>query len=671
MRSVLPVVRPDTELDLAIPQPKLWSPDSPFLYGLRITLTHNGATNDSLTSYFGMRKISVLVTNGAPRILLNNQLLFGMGTLDQGFWPDGIYTAPTDDALRYDLQEEKALGFNLIRKHVKVERQRWYYWADTLGLMVWQDMPTCNSYTGNPDPPAIDPLQFEAELTALVQNHRNNPAIVMWDLFNEGQGEEGSANGVGQSSTASLVQLVKALDPSRLVNQASGGTYFGVGDVLDNHSYPNPGDPTGSTQAAVDGEFGGLGFLLSGHLWSPSSGWSYIIADNLADLATLYDPFTDQIVRYKPGGLNAAVYTQITDVETECDGLLTYDRVVKPDPARIAYSNQKAISGVINPATGVITANTFTVPSDYIGYWALDETNGTVAIDLSGHGNNGTVVDAAWNPHGKINGCLSFNGSNSYVQVNRDITNDFSIAFWVQTTATANAGSWREGSGLVDGSVSEGANDFGVALAGNELAFGTGNPDTTLLSTNSINDGLWHYCVATRAQSTGLLQLYVDGSLQATGSGSAMSLTAPSYLRLGARQSGGGFFNGNLDEVKIYARALGNLEIAALYADSASSVAAPTNMTASPGNAQVALTWWEAPIATSYNVSRSVSSGGPYTFIADVNTPGYTDTNVVNGTRYYYVVAAVDSAGAGAYSAEVSAMPVTLWRGSPRMPSPG
>ena len=799
-----------TELDLPIPSPKLWSPDNPFLYSLHITLAHNGATNDIVSSYFGMRKIATNMVAGIPRIYLNNQPIFGMGPLDQGYWPDGIYTAPTDDALKFDLQETKALGFNTIRKHEKVERQRWYYWADTLGLMIWQDMPTCNSYTGNPSPPAVNPLQFIAELSALVTNHWNSPSIIMWDIFNENQGEAGSSDGVGQTNTTYLVGLVKGLDPGRLVNQASGGAYFGVGDVLDNHSYPAPGNPASTTQAVVDGEFGGIGFLVAGHLWNPgSASTAYIAAPSAAGIAPLYDPFCDDILAYKPGGLNAAIYTQTTDVENECDGLLTYDRVVKPDPTRVALSNEKAISGQVNVSTVVptsqtvpqtwqyttntntastnwyatnfndtawstgtggfgtadpgvtsntawnkpgyiwlrrafnpgsltprqisnlvftvyhdedvviyingvlagqvsgyttsyttlamtsqakaaiilnganimavschqttggqfidaginsdtLTANTLTVPPDYAGCWHLDETNGTAAADSSGNGNNGTVNGAAWNPQGKVNGCLSFNGVNNYVQVNRDVSDDFSIAFWVQTMATGGTGTWRQGAGLVDGSVGAGASDFGTALAGNQFAFGAGNPDTTLFSTTAINDGAWHYCVATRVQSTGAMQLYVDGSLQASGAGPTTSLTAPAYLRFGGMQSGGGFLNGRLDEIKIYNRALGNLEIAALYDDAAASPVAPANLTAVPANAQVTLNWWESPVAASYNVSRSLSNGGPYTVIASVSAPGCTDSNVVNGTTYYYVVSAVDSAGPGLNSAQVAATPFYL-----------
>jgi hypothetical protein len=754
-----------------------------------------------------MRKISTNNVGGVPFIYLNNQPIFGMGPLDQGYWPDGIYTAPTDDALKYDIQEIKNLGFNTIRKHEKVERQRWYYWADTLGLMVWQDMPTCNSYTGNPSPPRVDPVEFTAELTALVTNHWNSPSIIMWDVFNEDQGEAGSGDGVGQTNTAYLVGVVKALDPSRLVNEASGGAYFGVGDVYDNHSYPAPGDPSSATQAAVDGEFGGIGLLVPGHLWNPSqASVGYIDAGTSANIAPTYDSFMNDLIKYKPGGLNAAIYTQITDTENECDGLLNYDRSPKSDPIPLAISNEKAITGQLNATTilptsqkqsrvwqyttntntastnwyatnfnasswssapapfgqgdpgvvtswttddiwirqwfylgsltptelgelnfdvyhdeacqiyingvlaatatgyttsyvmlpvnpagqaalmqnttnliaihcdqttggqeidagidaSIFTANTLTLPPDYVGYWPLDATNGTIAADRSVNTNTGTVYGASWNPQGKLNGCLGFDGDNNYVVVNRDISNDFTIAFWVKTTSTGGIGAWHDGEGLVDGSAGASTNDFGTGLVGSQFAFGAGNPGTTLLSSTAINDGAWHFCVGTRVQDSGALHLYVDGILQGTGVGPTNTLTPAAYLRFGSIQSGGGFFLGNLDEIKIYDRVLGNLEIAALYNDLAAPPVAPTNLTAVAGNGQVTLNWWESPDTASYNVSRSSATGGPFTLIASVSAPGYTDSNVVNGATYYYIISAVDSAGPGPNSSEVSANPFNL-----------
>ena len=240
----------------------------------------------------------------------------------------------------------------------------------------------------------------------------------------------------------------------------------------------------------------------------------------------------------------------------------------------------------------ILTANTFTVPSDYLDRWKLDETSGTVASDSTSNGNNGTVHGATWNPRGKLGGCLNFNGFNNYVQVNREVSNDFSIAFWAQTTAAGATGSWRQGSGLVDGSVGSGANDFGVTLDGDQCAFGVGDPDTAIFSTTPIDDGQWHYCVATRTRSTGAMQLYMDGFLEATGAGGTNSLTSPAYLHFGSLQSDGGFFNGNLDDIRIYNRALGNLEISALYADAATLPSAPSNLTCVVASQQAALSWW-------------------------------------------------------------------------------
>ncbi len=347
-----------TELTLPVPDATLWSPENPFLYDLKISTIHNGVTNDTVTSYFGMRKISVKKVNGVPQMFLNNQPYFQMGPLDQGFWPDGNYTAPTDEALKYDLDQTKALGFNMVRKHIKVERQRWYYWADKLGLVVWQDMPSANSYTGNPHPPRVDALQYIAELSHMVETHKNSPCIIMWDTFNESQGQENTGGGVGQTNTAYLVSLVKTLDPSRLVNQASGGDYHNVGDVLDNHNYPPPGNPVSTTQVPVDGEYGGIGFQMIGHLWNPAlAGGNYIGSKTTNDIADIYDTYSDDLVHNKSvNGLNAAVYTQITDVENECNGLLTYDRVMKPDVERIRASNEKAITKRIHVSTVLPTS---------------------------------------------------------------------------------------------------------------------------------------------------------------------------------------------------------------------------------------------------------------------------------------------------------------------------
>ena len=306
--------QPGKELILPISNPHLWSPDDPFLYDLRIEIGL-----DSVTSYFGMRKIALgKDEKGITRMMLNGKPVFQVGPLDQGFWPDGIYTAPTDEALRWDVAETKRLGFNTTRKHVKVEPDRWYYWCDKLGLLVWQDMPCGNSYTDKPQP--IDKPQFKAELVSMVTNHWNHPAIILWVLFNESQ---------GQHDTEALVAEVKALDPSRLINNASGNDDKNCGDVIDLHSYPGPDSPRPEEKrAAVLGEFGGLGLPVEGHTWSKKT-WGYEGTKNIEDLTRSYEKLLAKAWGLKDtAGLSAVIYTQLTDVETECNGLLTYDREV-------------------------------------------------------------------------------------------------------------------------------------------------------------------------------------------------------------------------------------------------------------------------------------------------------------------------------------------------------
>ncbi len=326
-------VLPGENMYLNIPSPTLWSPTNPYLYNLQITLTSNSVPVDSITSYFGMRKISIGTTNGVIKMLLNNQFTFEFGPLDQGYWPDGIYTAPTDLALQYDLRMEKTLGFNMVRKHLKVEPQRWYYWADQLGILVWQDMPSCNSYTPNPSPPTVNALDYIAELSAMVTNHWNSPAIVMWDVFNEGEGQlEYNNTGAGQTNTAYLVSLVQNLDSSRLVNQASGWVWVGAGAVEDTHNYPDPECSVSSSQAVTCGEFGGVWLGVQGHTWSPSSS-----DDPLSQVSTTVTPQIESLAGEIPtliqtNGMSGAVYTEISDVEIELAGLQTFDRkILKPN----------------------------------------------------------------------------------------------------------------------------------------------------------------------------------------------------------------------------------------------------------------------------------------------------------------------------------------------------
>jgi beta-galactosidase/beta-glucuronidase len=338
---------------LKIPNAKLWSPDSPFLYDLRVE-----CGDDKVSSYFGMRKIAIGKDDkGVARIMLNGKFVFQVGFLDQGYWPDGIFTAPTDDALRYDIEATKKLGMNVARKHVKVEPDRWYYWCDKLGLLVWQDMPSAgprdgavgkgagrNKQTGEMvDGKPVSPeaaAQFEAELKAMVEGRWNHPSIIMWVVFNEGW---------GQYDTPRLTKWVKGLDPSRLVNNASGGHDIPAGDIMDAHRYPGPGAPNPTDgRAGVLGEFGGLGLPMTGHTWVQKT-WGYRGMADQAELTSRYVALLQSAYQLKDtAGLNAVIYTQTTDVETECNGLLTYDReIVKPDLQKIADANR----GKFPPAT--------------------------------------------------------------------------------------------------------------------------------------------------------------------------------------------------------------------------------------------------------------------------------------------------------------------------------
>jgi hypothetical protein len=316
------------ELRLALASPHPWSPDDPFLYDLRITLKEGDRVLDSVTSYFGMRKVGLRKDgDGVTRIALNDRLLFQVGTLDQGFWPDGIYTAPTDAALRFDIEFLKQAGFNLARKHVKVEPERWYYWCDKLGLLVWQDMPSGNNSTPE------GRTHFEAELQRMIEGRRNHPSVILWVLFNEGW---------GQYDTERLTQWLKTLDSSRLVTDASGWTDKRVGDIIDAHSYPGPESPSPEAErAAVIGEFGGLGLGVDGHTWSKRF-WGYQAMADRQTLTARYSALLARLWTLKDSfGLSAAVYTQTTDVETECNGLMTYDRAVsKLDLPQVRAANR-------------------------------------------------------------------------------------------------------------------------------------------------------------------------------------------------------------------------------------------------------------------------------------------------------------------------------------------
>ena len=312
---------------------KLWSPDSPHLYDLTVKLAGDGG--DSVKSYFGMRKIEMKTdAAGVPRLALNGETIFMYGPLDQGWWPDGLYTAPTDAALKYDVEVTKQMGFNTARKHTKTEPARWYYHADRLGLMVWQDMPTSGHkgigpgtpQDGTWDKPLAD--QFMHEWEQIMDDLHNHPSIVVWVPFNEGW---------GQHNSAEIVKWTMKKDPSRLTDGPSGWEDRGVGDLKDRHDYPGPGMfPAMDDRVSVLGEFGGLGLPMEGHLWQTDKNWGYRQMEGQQQLETDYAAMVTRLRPLIRRGLAAAIYTQTTDVEGEVNGLLTYDRkVVKIDAATL------------------------------------------------------------------------------------------------------------------------------------------------------------------------------------------------------------------------------------------------------------------------------------------------------------------------------------------------
>lgn len=343
---------PGCQVTLPVPDMKLWSPDSPYLYGLEISVLRGKNILDKVSGYTAMREISVWKgRNGVRRMALNGQPLFQFGPLDQGWWPDGLYTAPTDEALRYDVQKTKDFGFNMIRKHIKIEPSRWYFHCDQLGMMVWQDMPSFGdngknkwgtyNYGEGTDFPATAAAKanYYKEWSEIIDQQKKFPCIVVWVPFNEAW---------SQFDTKKVVAFTREKDPTRLINMASGGNWVkGCGDLLDNHHYPYPAMRLWDTDMInVLGEYGGIGLALEGHLWQPDRNWGYVQYKNGDEVLREYDNFAGQLIQLVKQGCAAAVYTQTTDCEIEVNGLMTYDRLVKVDEARLKAINEKVIAAM-------------------------------------------------------------------------------------------------------------------------------------------------------------------------------------------------------------------------------------------------------------------------------------------------------------------------------------
>ncbi|MFB6456215.1 glycoside hydrolase family 2 protein [Chitinophaga sp. Hz27] len=338
------------ETTIAIPAAHQWSPEDPFLYDINIKLKNNDQLLDEVNSYTGIRTVAIKKDeNGQERIFLNGKYTYNLGVLDQGFWPDGLYTAPTDEALRFDIEAIKSMGFNTIRKHIKLEPARWYYHCDKLGMLVWQDMVTCGD-----DTPAAK-KEFEKENQENIALLHNYPSIICWVLFNEGW---------ARYDQQRLTEWMKSTDPSRIINGHTGENYdrrasqnpnekWIASDLTDVHEYPGPGiAPALPGKARVLGEWGGVQVRVRNHQWNPSDGWGYVSVLP-AQFASKYAFMIKHLKIYEEEGLSGSIYTEPFDVETEENGLITYDRAI----IKIPVQKIREINSRLLPATATLAAD--------------------------------------------------------------------------------------------------------------------------------------------------------------------------------------------------------------------------------------------------------------------------------------------------------------------------
>ncbi|MER5887937.1 LamG-like jellyroll fold domain-containing protein [Streptomyces sp. NPDC001941] len=544
----------NVELRLPVAGRHLWSPDDPYLYGLEVRLTDGGSA-DRVDGYFGMRKIAVADVGGFRKLVLNNKPVFSLATLDQGFWPDGLYTAPSDQALAFDLEAHKKLGFNAVRKHIKVEPQRWFYHADRLGLLVWQD------FVSGALPNASGRTAFVEQGREIAREHHDSPAVIGWIVFNEGWGEW------DREETGRLAESVKAADPSRVVNAHSGVNCCnskgdsGKGDIVDHHDYNNT-DPAfpDDKRAAMDGEHGGFTLRTPGHMWP---GAPTVIYSGVADKEALTRKYVENTEKFylEAAGaeLSGSVYTQITDLENELNGLYTYDRrEIKVDPARVREVNLKVIAaGAAAGQRGPLTGG---------GAWALDEGSGTTARD-SGPNNSPLTLTpgTTWTAGVRGGSALKFDGQGHFAQTAGpvlDTTTGYSVSAWA--TLDSLPGNYAT---VVSQDGRRQENPFYLQYGQGAFAFSTPGGNRARYATTP-EPGRWYHLVGVRDAARNEIRLYVDGVLAATATpGPADVSTGP--LSVGRAKWGGGnvdFWHGSVDQVHAYDKALSPQEVSALYA---------------------------------------------------------------------------------------------------------
>ena len=588
---------PGRPFALRIAEPHLWSPSDPYLYGLRIRLVSGKTTVDRVSSYFGMRSISLGRVDGVTRILLNGGFVFESGALDQGYWPDGLYTPPTDAAIRFDIDAAKALGYNMLREHQKVEPDRWYYWADRLGLLVWQDMPSMPTEQHRPPTPA-GKAEFTRELRTIVIQHRSDPSIVSWAPFNEGW---------DQFNVTKLTRLVKRLDPSALVDSDSGSANCcnavpsPASDIRDAHLYFGPFALPADRQASVIGEYGGvLPYPPAGHAWpgvptsigSPALSWP--VSTVTAFLTQQYAELRQEM---QTQGLSAAVFTELCSYEDEL-GIISYDRRWSSMPVGlVSRLNRGLIHASTRPAD--LRPAGPRVPLGTTALWTFDEGQGGSVGDASGHGHPLFLHGGAGWTRGIDGSALSITAPGQSAATSGpviDTTNSFTVSAWLNSARAGQSGTAVSEPGTDGSSFSLGIE---TAAQGPQSLSGEVGHQPTLSLGNATwwtfevpaattcpswacgvqanlrygdgrsnpGVGTWYQVTGVYSTTTQTIAVYVDGVPEdVEHSFGVPPATGPLTVGAGDQDyEPTDSFDGAIDEVRTYGRALTPTEVWELY----------------------------------------------------------------------------------------------------------
>jgi len=555
----------NTQLSVPVPDAKLWSPDSPTLYDLTVKVLERGRAVDTVGSYFGMRSVEVSPgADGRNRIKLNGEVLFNNSTLDQGFWPDGLNTAPTDEGLRFDLELHKRLGFNTVRKHIKVEPDRWYAHADELGLLVWQDMPAMKN--GVRPPPAAQ-VQYEAELDQMIQEKKSWTSIVAWVPFNEGWGEW------SRDATGRIADEIKAADPSRLVDAHSGVNCCeslgdsGKGDMVDHHQYVGPASSPhpDANRVAVDGEHGGLGLRTPGHEWfTDGRSFAYEMTESKTDLTRRYVEVANDLKGLADScALSASIYTQVTDVEAEVNGFITYDRQVeKMDFDQVRAINEEVTASA--DGSGNTAPPSLGTPGIAgVHAYQFDEGSGTVAGDSVGDA-DAVLTNVGWAEG--VEGTAGSFGGNSEGDTGEQLVDprgSYSVSAWAKLD---------EAGGAFQTVVSQdtgNASAFFLQYSGADQRWAMSFVGARALSPTKPEVGRWYHLTGVRDAQAGTLSLYVDG--EKVGTQSACSAgEGNGNTVIGRGQFDGDqvdYLRGDVDDLRVFDRAISAQEARELYTD--------------------------------------------------------------------------------------------------------